>query len=40
MNRKRNSLLIIVTVVAVLILVVWLEGGAMWHMLLKMHGRG
>ena len=31
---------VIVAVVAVLILVVWLGGGAMWHMLLKMHGRG
>ncbi len=39
MNRKRNSLLVIVAVLAVLILVVWLGGGAMWHMLLKMHGR-
>ena len=39
MNSKRNSLVIVAAIVVALILAVWLGGGALWHLLLKMHGR-
>lgn len=40
MNSKRNSLVLVLAAVAVLVAAVWFGGGALWHMLLKMHGHG
>jgi hypothetical protein len=40
MNSKQRSLAIVIAVVVVLVIVVWFGGGALWHLLLKMHGRG
>jgi hypothetical protein len=40
MNSKQRSFAIVMAVVVVLVIVVWFGGGALWHLLLKMHRRG
>ena len=40
MNRRFVSLAITFVAAIALIAIVWFGGGALWHLLLKMHGRG
>ena len=36
--KKRNSLLLIATVIVVAAVALWMGGGALWQLLLRMHG--
>jgi len=40
MNEKRSSTLLLILALAVGAVVAWYGLGALWHLLLRMHGRG